>query len=1392
MSKYLFALLTIVFLLLLAIGPEAQAAGNRLVNPGGNFVGGSDTEIAGQFLPWYLRPSVPVARAPQGPESPAAGNRTVRISVGPAGIEADAFSRNGTVSRTGRYVAFASPAQNLTGDPMGELHILLRDRDSDNNGGFDEPNGATTALASKAAGGGFPNGASFQPAISDDGRYIAYASYASNIASGNTGGFSEVYVYDRIADQTRRVSISSAGAPADGNAAAPSISADGRFVAFRSSATNLVGAATNGFDHIFVHDRDADEDGVFDEAGAIATVLVSRGEGGAALDAGAMKPQISGDGRHIIYSSSATNAVAGDTNGVLDVFAYDMNTGVTTRVSVAADGTQGNDHSGDPGEDSQDISHDGRFVVFGTKATNLSAGATGRRLVYLHDRDTDGDGVFDEAGAIATFQVAAERFPSSLSWAGSPAISANGQRVAFYYYSGQGSNGQIYVYDRPSDSATMYSVSIAGEPANFDPRYPDISADGNQVVYESIADNLAETADTNGENDIFASVSIAPTPTLPPYPWQPETLDVYGDSGSWTSMALDSKGHPHISYIVQEAQGLRSVLKYAYWDGVMWVFETVDDSARFSEGTAIALDQQDRPHISYHQIDDRDLKYAFRGENGWTTSTVDTGGDVGRQSAIVVNQAGEVHITYLDLTHNQLRHAARLVGRWQYDIVGPIDALSGGHGLAVNSAGAPFVAFYDPTLPGLRYGNWTGSGWNLTTVDTLGNAGRFASLAMDSSDRPHISYLGGTSGKNLYYATNNGSWAIELVETNIDSYSSLALDSSGSPAISFFTGSELWVARRTPGGGWSIEVADAPGVGRFNTLKFDANDVPHIAYYDTGFQDLKYVHALPAWQFRTVAAGAGERSPTIALRQGAPGVGFYREIASPPSFLLRERNPGSWAERSIGAIGDRTIGSDLVYDGNDQPTAAYYDEFNRNLLFARFDGDAWLFEEIVKLPAGTTMGDKIELLPGPDGQPRVAYSYVHGVGASIVLAERQGNGSWQRQEFGFAGETQSPVWDAAVAPSGDITVAYGAPNQSALHFARWDGSSWQTSVVIVSVEATDIAMTLENRITLDGPADVFAIAFYDSANGQVQYVYGDDTGPFGSWLQARSIPVIPDVKELDLALAFGSAQNPRLALLMNDDSLRALGSDAPLTAAWTQEAIAAGGVARSHLSLAFEDRERLVYQEGTGASSQVIHAFRASNSGGTASAQTAADGFSIGKLYSGECMCWLPGAAPECWSAYELPGSLGSGRALASSATSDAEQPVLRRLTALFTQTAEGQAFIDLYAQHDFELGKLLVSDPALAWDSYRALYNFMPGLEALIDGRGRQVVVTQEMVDDAYDIWTRLAAAGSPDLANTINTKLAAYSNLQDFAGRPFYDWGVAIGLTPPDNTLYLPIVHR
>jgi Tol biopolymer transport system component len=153
------------------------------------------------------------------------------------------------------------------------------------------------------------NNGSYNPSISADGRFVAFGSDATNLVGGDTNGWEDVFVRDRRTGKTRRVNLSSAGAQGNDHSFNPSISADGRLVAFGSSATNLVGNDTNGFDDVFVRDR---------RTGKTRRVSVS--SAGTQGDGGNFNPSTSSDGRFVGFESFAANLVGGDTNGFEDIF----------------------------------------------------------------------------------------------------------------------------------------------------------------------------------------------------------------------------------------------------------------------------------------------------------------------------------------------------------------------------------------------------------------------------------------------------------------------------------------------------------------------------------------------------------------------------------------------------------------------------------------------------------------------------------------------------------------------------------------------------------------------------------------------------------------------------------------------------------------------------------------------------------------------------------------------------------------------------------------------------------------------------------------------------------------------------------------------------------------
>lgn len=289
---------------------------------------------------------------------------TTRVSVDSLGGQANGRSTFATISADGRYVAFESEATNLVaGDLNGVRDVFVRDRQT-----------GTTQRVSVSALGLEGNGPSTWPAISADGRYVAYMSEASNLVPNDTNGQSDVFVLDRQTGSVTRVSVDSSGVQADLGSGKPSISGDGRVVAFGSDATNLVVGDTNGVGDVFVH-----------LLASGSTQRVSVGASGVQTNGASFMQgnyQVSGDGRFVAFDSTASNLVPGDTNGGSDCFLYDRLTSTQTRLSVTTSGAQAGGGSRSPA-----ISPDGRFAVFESSASNLVPGDNNLQWdVFMRDR----------------------------------------------------------------------------------------------------------------------------------------------------------------------------------------------------------------------------------------------------------------------------------------------------------------------------------------------------------------------------------------------------------------------------------------------------------------------------------------------------------------------------------------------------------------------------------------------------------------------------------------------------------------------------------------------------------------------------------------------------------------------------------------------------------------------------------------------------------------------------------------------------------------------------------------------------------------------------------------------------------------------------------------------
>lgn len=362
------------------------------------------------------------------------------------------------------------------------------------------PPGITERVSVSSAGTA-GNDASTAAAVSADGRFVAFWSSADNLVAGDTNGTTDVFVRDRQSGTTERISVDSRerqsvggdafGSP-DTSFGRPAISGDGRFVAFASSATNLVKGDRNGAADIFVRDR---------LAGTTERLSLTGRKGEANSESSF--PVISPDGRYVAFSSFADNLVAGDTNFANDIFIHDRQTQTTELVSVNSAEEQANAGSGGAA-----ITPDGRFVAFGSAATNLVPGDVDDAAfdVYLRDRLT---GTTEGISTIAP--------PSGLvRHSGGPAISADGRFVAFDSWDSNLVPGDtndrydIFVLDRNTATVERVSVTDAGVEGNNDSQSPAMSTDGRFVAFSSDADNLV-TGDGNFDVDVFVHDRAAHT-----------------------------------------------------------------------------------------------------------------------------------------------------------------------------------------------------------------------------------------------------------------------------------------------------------------------------------------------------------------------------------------------------------------------------------------------------------------------------------------------------------------------------------------------------------------------------------------------------------------------------------------------------------------------------------------------------------------------------------------------------------------------------------------------------------------------------------------------------------------------------------------------------------------
>jgi Tol biopolymer transport system component len=313
------------------------------------------------------------------------------------------------------------------------------------------------------------NGPSSSSAISANGRYVAFVSASNNLVAKDTNRVADVFLRDRLRNATTRVSVGAAGVQANGPSAGVTMSADGRWIAYSSSASNLVPGDTNGFADVFLFDRDKRR-----------TTRVSVSRTGLQGNGGSAFPALSPDGAWIAFHSGSTNLIAHDTNRVVDVYLHGRKDGSTRRVSVGKDGAEA-----DGASINAAVSTGGRYVAFQSGATNLISKDT-NNVNDVFVRDT-------VARTTRRVSTAGDHRAQFKVGSGGPALSDNGRYIAFHtsvagaHAPGDKAYGQVYLHDLAAGRTRLVSVPVSGGFATAVSSAPSISRDGRRVAYYSVA-----------------------------------------------------------------------------------------------------------------------------------------------------------------------------------------------------------------------------------------------------------------------------------------------------------------------------------------------------------------------------------------------------------------------------------------------------------------------------------------------------------------------------------------------------------------------------------------------------------------------------------------------------------------------------------------------------------------------------------------------------------------------------------------------------------------------------------------------------------------------------------------------------------------------------------------
>ncbi len=623
-------------------------------------------------------------------------------------------------------------------------------------------------------------------------------------------------------------------------------------------------------------------------------------------------------------------------------------------------------------------------------------------------------------------------------------------------------------YATNSGGTWAYSVA-ADEPGQIQSTFLSLDSNNKAHISYTVGNALEYTTNAGGS-------------------WVGSLLDFSGTYVDDSSIALDSNGKAHISYYyTRNADGARD-LRYATNAGGSWVLITIDTNGEFvGTYTSLALDSNDKVHISYYDQTNLDLKYATNADETKNYQVVDDPGDVGSHASIALDSSDNVHMSYYDSTNNDLKYATNAGGSWVYNTIDSAGIVGSYTSIALDSNDKVHISYYDQTNGDLKYATNAGGSWIYSIVDSGYYVGQYTSIAVDSSGKAHISYYDSPNG-DLKYANNvGGSWAITTIDSasNVGLYSSIAIDSGGKIHISYLdsSNSDLKYANNVSGS-WAITTIDsASTVGGSTHLALDFSDKVHISYYGGGVtQDLKYANnVIGSWTLTTLdTAGAVGESNSIDLdSDGYVHISYYD--ATNQDLKYATNGGGSWVYTTIDSAGSVGQYTSIALDSNDKVHISYYDSVNGDLRYITNSGGTWYIEALDCWGYGQFNSIAI------DSNGNVHISYLDNTNNDLKYATKTG-GVWTYTTLDSTGSVGS-FTSLALDSIGKVHISYLDGTNSDLRYATNAGGSW----IYATIDSSGL-VGYGTSLALDSN-DKVHISYLDMLNRDLKYA----TNAGGSW-----------------------------------------------------------------------------------------------------------------------------------------------------------------------------------------------------------------------------------------------------------------------------------------------------